>query len=349
MTSAKDAPDAKRKTKRGTIVYRDRSEWIGVKVPAIVCQEVFEKAQERMRHGRERYRQPVARQLLSGLIECGECGGGFSSYRRYVTKQLVIGKRRIYHKAAYKCNGRTTQYMHARTIERCRNPEIATHLLETKVFEMIRDIMLDPRKLRECMDFFSDADRPDHRTVTGQLTRVQNRATAVETEKKHLIDLYAADELSEEAYVNRNVALDRELHLLKAKKATLLCLLHDADAVGASIRDFCETARAWLEKSHDADAKRQFLADYIKRVVYHRYKVTVRGTVPIRPSSDGEQSNEASTLEFRIEGEINTRMLHRRLRQKFPDDGRLRAWGSGGRLKELVPAPGVNGSTLLAL
>jgi site-specific DNA recombinase len=48
MTSVKDSPDAKRKTKRGTIVYRDRSEWIGVKVPAIVCQEVFDKAQERM-------------------------------------------------------------------------------------------------------------------------------------------------------------------------------------------------------------------------------------------------------------------------------------------------------------
>jgi site-specific DNA recombinase len=111
MTSVKDAPDAKRKTKRGTIVYRDRSEWIGVKVPAIVSQEVFDKAQERMRHGRERYRQPVARQLLSGLIECGECGCGFSSYRRYVGKQLVTGKRRIYHKAAYKCNGRTTQYI----------------------------------------------------------------------------------------------------------------------------------------------------------------------------------------------------------------------------------------------
>ena len=70
--------------KRGTRVYRDRSEWIGVKVPAIVCQEVFDKARERLREGRERYRQPAVHHLLSGLIECGECGMGFAAYRRYV-------------------------------------------------------------------------------------------------------------------------------------------------------------------------------------------------------------------------------------------------------------------------
>jgi hypothetical protein len=33
-------------------------------------------------------------------------------------------------------------------IQRCRNPEIQTHMLEAKVFEMIRDVMLDPLKLR---------------------------------------------------------------------------------------------------------------------------------------------------------------------------------------------------------
>jgi hypothetical protein len=75
----------------------------------IVSQEVFDKAQERLRHGSERYRQPAVHHLLSGLIECGECGCGFSSYRRYVTRRLMSGKRRIHHKAAYKCNWRRSR------------------------------------------------------------------------------------------------------------------------------------------------------------------------------------------------------------------------------------------------
>jgi hypothetical protein len=113
--------------------------------------------------------------------------------------------------------------------------------------------------------------------------------------------------------------------------------LHRADAIDASLREFCETARAKLEACRRLESKRQFLLDYVQRVVYNRYKVTARGSVPIRPVP-GLQSSEASTLAFTIEGEISAGMLYGRLRQKLPDDGRLSAWGSGGSLKE-VSAP----------
>jgi site-specific DNA recombinase len=327
MTSVKDAPDGKSTSKRGTLVYRDRSEWIGVKVPAVVCQEVFDKAQQRLRAGRERYRQPAVHYLLSGMIECGECGWGFSSYRRYIRKKLLSGKRRIHHKAAYKCNRRAKEAMHSPAlIQRCRNPEIQTHMLEAKVFEMIREIMLDPLKLRECMDFLRDDSRPDRSNIQGQLTRIQNRATTIEAEKKRLIDLYAADELSEAAYVDGNVALDQELQHLAARRAALLPVLHDADAVGASVRDFCERARARLESCHDFESKRQFLTDYVARIVYTRYKVTLRGSVPLRPLADSEQPSMANALEFQIEGEIKGAMLHGRRSLKFSDEGRFREW-----------------------
>jgi site-specific DNA recombinase len=93
MTRVKDE---RTKSRAGRIEYRDPSEWIGVPVPAIVSREVFDQAQERMQQARERYRHPITRHLLSGLVECGECGSGFSSYRRYVTENLMIGKRRVY-------------------------------------------------------------------------------------------------------------------------------------------------------------------------------------------------------------------------------------------------------------
>jgi hypothetical protein len=134
-------------------------------------------------------------------------------------------------------------------------------VLEAKVFEMIRDLMLDPLKLRECMDFFNDAARPDRSAIQGQLTRIQNRATAIEIEKRRLIDLYAAGDLPEGAYVDGNVTLDQELHRLAVKRAALLPLLHDADAVAASVRDFCDAARARLENCHDFESKRAFLAE----------------------------------------------------------------------------------------
>lgn len=59
---------------------------IGVAVPAIVSQELFERVQAKLQEGREKYRHPITHYLLRGLLECGECGAACSSYRRYVTK-----------------------------------------------------------------------------------------------------------------------------------------------------------------------------------------------------------------------------------------------------------------------
>jgi site-specific DNA recombinase len=131
----------------------EQSELICVKVPAIVPQEPFDRVQEKLRHNSRRYVQPAVHHLLGGMIECGECGTGFHSYRRYFGKPLMSGQRRIFHKAAYKCTWRVKEKMHLLDrITRCHNPEVATHLLEGKVMEMIRDTILVPEKLQACME-----------------------------------------------------------------------------------------------------------------------------------------------------------------------------------------------------
>jgi site-specific DNA recombinase len=146
-------------TKRGSTgylktVHRDRSEWVAVRVPAIISQELFGRVQEKFRERQQVYRQPLRHHLFGELIVCGECGAGYSSYNRYVTKDLRIGKQRVYHKAAYKCNRRTLQTNHTTdALEHCHNKEIATHLLEDKVFEPIRDNVLDRRNCENTLRF----------------------------------------------------------------------------------------------------------------------------------------------------------------------------------------------------
>jgi len=61
-------------------------------------------------------------------------------------KHLTIGKRRIYTRLRNKCNF-SFQPQRACTEERntvAANSEIATHLLEDAVFEIVREHMLDP-------------------------------------------------------------------------------------------------------------------------------------------------------------------------------------------------------------
>ena len=64
-------------------VPRDRSEWVGVKVPAIISQNLFDKVQERREWNKKHYRNPRVPQLLSSLGRCGCCGSSMFSYKRF--------------------------------------------------------------------------------------------------------------------------------------------------------------------------------------------------------------------------------------------------------------------------
>jgi hypothetical protein len=285
---------------RGKWIFRDRPDWIAVTVPAIVSRELFDKVQDKLSHHDARYCQPVTHYLLSGLVQCGVCGSGCSSFRRWQKVVRPSGKVSVYHHAAYRCNRRARENNHDRTqIERCRNPEISTHILEGHVLEIIRETMLDPGKLRGCVKTTAGMD---DQSTARELTRVAQKFGALDHERRELISRYAADQMTGDEYIAANRALDQKLERLvrvKAKLITALRPTHQEDFVDASIRQFCATAKARLQACTDLDANRHFLVDHVERVIFNRYNVAIAGTIPVRTES-GE-----SKLPFRIEGKIN--------------------------------------------
>jgi hypothetical protein len=285
---------------RGRWIYRDRAEWIPVNVPPIVPRELFETVHERLRLHEERYCRPITHYLLQGLVQCGVCGSRCSSSRRYQKVVRPSGRLSVYHRAVYRCNRRARENMHDRTrIERCRNSEIGTHILEGKVFELIREIMLDPGKLRGCIDA---GGRIDDQSVARELARVAGEISALDEERRRLIDRYAAEQMAGEDYISANRALDGDLERLTREKAERVAALRSSqheDFLDASVRQFCASARARFEACADFDTNREFLLDHVESVIYNRYKVTVTGSVPVH-SASGE-----TKLQFRIEGEID--------------------------------------------
>jgi hypothetical protein len=304
ITRAAEASREGRQVIRGRWVYRDRAEWIPVKVPSIVSRELFETVHERLRLHEERYCRPVTHYLLQGLVQCGVCGSRCSSSRRYHKVMRPSGRLSVYHRAMYRCNRRAQENMHDRArLERCRNSEIGTHILEAKVFELIREVMLDPGKLRGCID---TGGRLHDRSIAHELARVADKITALDEERRRLIDRYAAEQMAGATYIAATRALDRNLERLTREKAELVAASRSSlreDFVDASVRQFCASARARFEECADFDAKRQFLADRVERVIYNRYKVTIAGSVPAHsPSGD-------TKLQFRIEGEIDQKAV----------------------------------------
>jgi hypothetical protein len=311
ITAATEFNRQRKEVIRGKWVLRDRAEWIPVNVPAIVSRELFDQVQERLATHDNRYCRPVTHYLLSGLVECGVCGGGCSSSRRYHKVPHPSGKMSVYHRSVYRCNHRARQYMHdPAKVERCRNSNIGTHILEGKVFDMIRETVVDHARLRGCIDGTTGSD---DRRVTRDLVRIAGHIRGLEDERRRIIGRYAAGEMAGEEYVAANRALDRDLDRLVRRKAELAAALRSPqheDFVDASVRQFCANAKARLAACADLDVKRQFLVDHIERVIYDRYKVTLVGSVPVRAAS-GE-----ITLPFRIKGEIIRAAVRRNAQQR---------------------------------
>jgi hypothetical protein len=189
--------------------------------------------------------------------------------------------------------------MHDRTqFERCGNSEIATHMLEGKIFEMIEATMLDPARLRCCID---GGGGVDDRRVAQQLARVAGKLKALDDERRRIIGVYAAEQMSAEEYITANRALDKDLERHTRAKTELAAALRSSqheNFVDASIRQFCANAIVRFQASADFDAKRQFLVDHVEGVIFNRGEVTITGSVPIQAAS-GE-----TKLQFRIKGEI---------------------------------------------
>ena len=186
ITAAKIAPQENKKLIRGRWIERDREEWISVKVPAIVPRELFDKVQERLARHDERYCRPQTHYLLSGLLQCGCCGSRGSSTRRWHKVPRPSGKISVYHQSSYRCIRRAEQNQHVKNrIEQpCKNSSIATHILEGKVFGLIKETLLNPGKLRGCIE---GAGGLDDKSIAGELARVAEKLTALEVERRNII------------------------------------------------------------------------------------------------------------------------------------------------------------------
>ncbi len=299
--------------KYGKKIYKNKSEWIPVKVPAIISQELFNKVQARIKYQSEQYRNPKQTQLLSGLINCGICGRFFTSYfRTYKDKRRKADPNTIMHKTAYRCSQISLQRMHSKTADtgliKCNNPEVLTHLLDTSAMNLIEETMTDSNKLSLCLS--AGEDQPKNRKqVESKLKQNEQYINDLAIKRKQTIDQFATGKINRGEYVKRCLSYDEELKQLKINKSKLLKQvpnLHDEEIIEVSIKRYCESVRSRLNLCNNSEKTREFLKDYITKVIYNNTSVTVVGSIPIKLKAydDPDQVSDASKIQFRVEGKI---------------------------------------------
>jgi hypothetical protein len=171
-------------------------------------------------------------------------------------------------------------------------------ILESKVFELIAEIMTDPGALRGCMS----ERTTDSAGTTKALHRIAKKIGALDDERRQLNYRYAADHMSGDEFIAASRALDDKLRRSMLEKSKLAAALRSPEH-----EDFVD-AKARLQACTDEDSKRSFLLDHIERVIYDHYAVTVIGSV--------QTTTAASKLPFRIQGNINIKKVRSEAQRK---------------------------------
>ncbi len=301
------------------MLKRDRTEWVGIEVPRIIPQKIFDTVQERIQWNRKKYRNPRVIQLLSSLVRCGECGSSFFAYRtHYHDKRTKVP--RVIHKRAYKCNWRYRQRMHSvnNPLKKCHNKEVKADILEYYVWKAIFDFMLEPSKLKKCMDFLKiDADK-EHKKLERQRRYIDQKIKLITHKKKRLVEIYTMGNLEKEVYVSKSQKYDEETSALKTEYIELakrIPLLYKTDVVNSSIKEYCENARVQFINAKEFDSKRKFLLEHVTKIVFKLDQFSIYGALPITQNGNTEENK---TIEFRIEGKVPQWELLGRRRKK-PD------------------------------
>ncbi len=304
------------KAKYGKKVFRERSEWIGIKIPTIIPRALYDKVQERIKYNLSCYRNPKKPQLLSNLIKCGDCGRSFFAYRRYYKARRNAGLM-IYHKAAYACPRRSHDSAHAKSSVRiiCRNPQIDARFMDPCVTDVIRATLFNSEELRKHMDFFKKKGQINQAKMERSLLRADQKIKDIEEQKKRILNLYASNMLSQEEYGKRCLEYDNKINELKLERSQLLKkipLLHKKDEVEVRLAEFCEGARLRFEQCKDFSTYRQFFLDYVDKIIYQKDAFRIYGHVSVGSS----ESEDLSKIEFCIPAKLDRYGMLARFREE---------------------------------
>ena len=159
---------------------RPAHEWIPVRVPAIVSEDLWQQAQTQLRANAAHLAgQPGRRYvyLLRGLLRCGRCG---RAYNGQVHHGIPI----------YRCSGARRPVAGVR----CRNRRWQAHGLEQQVWAAVATAIKHPGQLRAGVEGL----RADDRVVAIQsaVTAMRHEMARVDRQEQRLLDLYLEDQLT---------------------------------------------------------------------------------------------------------------------------------------------------------
>jgi hypothetical protein len=165
--------------------------------------------------------------------------------------------------------------------------------------------MIDTKKLQNFLNSTKASERLKSQTEAG-IKKADQKMEDLKKEKKQTLNLCANGKLNRREYTEKCLWVDNEIKKVKLEKDKLITKipnLQKEEIIDVSLRRYCETIKAKLEKCSDFDTRRQFLLEYISEIIYASGNIIINGFVPIKTKSDADEQIE-NKIKFSIEDKI---------------------------------------------
>lgn len=255
---------------------RPRQDWIEIPVPALVNEEVFELAEERLEHNK-RYslRRTVEPTLLQGMLVCSQCG-----YAYYRTSTHT-SKRKLYY---YRCLGSDDYRYESGRV--CNSQPIRQDYLDAVVWEQVIKLLEDPeivrseirRRIKEIHN--SSPIKKRKETLEKEIIRVNKSIEKLLDAYQE--DLLQLDELRSRMPVlrKREAALKSELNSIESTASDQHAILRVADNIDNFLFQLRKTA-----DTMEVLERQKVLRLVIKEVLIDDETINIKHSVPFAISS----------------------------------------------------------------
>ena len=268
--------------KRKRLVRKPVEEWVEIPgaTPAIISQDTFDLAQDKLEQNRRvPRRSPKRPYLLSGHVFCRRCA------KRYRAKSTKPKRgENVNYIPYYECPGGDRMV----SPTKCRNRRWNANRLEELVWQQIEALLIQPEVvlagLKTRMDETKEATHLER-----ELAEVSKRLKSLDKEQQQLLQ-WALKGFPEETVIAENKRINEQRAILEQRKIELETRIEQARETEVnmeSIERFCEVVRQNLVE-FTFENKRLALEALSIKVWVEGNKLDIEGAIPI--SRDDIQS-----------------------------------------------------------
>ncbi len=264
------------KREQASVAPAPQEDWIGIPVPAIVSQELYDAAQQRLDENKHMSRRNNHKHdyLLRALVSCGQCR--LSSAGRMVHPGYSY----------YVCGGRTDT-LRAAQGKRCTARYTPSQALDNLVWEDFCKIISSPELITHALEraqageWLPQALQSRRQTLTKSLKQL-------ERQQERLLEVYLGEVIEREEFERKRKelsdtqnALQRQLRQLEAQAQKQL----DVAELATGIGDLCERIQPTLS-TLTFQQRRELVTLLIDRVIVDDEKVEIRYVIPTSPAGE---------------------------------------------------------------